>query len=96
MSFWSKKPSSRLGRSIVTALSSATQSTTNFGPQTYQVRISSTLPVWLTLTSTTATANSDHLLPSGVIDYLTVTPGSALAFISTSTSSGYLAVSETQ
>src|SRR5215467_2445578 len=94
--FWLKHPSSRLGRSLATAITSGTvsQITTNFGPQTYQIRVSSTLPVWLTLSSSAATANTDHFLPSNVVDYFSVTPGQALAFLSTSTSSGYLGVSE--
>jgi hypothetical protein len=52
------------------------------------------LPLWLTLTSTAATANSDHFLPANIVDYFACTPGQALAFISTSTSSGYAGISE--
>jgi hypothetical protein len=94
--YWSKQPASRLGRSLATAITSGTvtQNTTTFGPQTYQIRVSSTLPLWLTLTSTAATANADHFLPANTIDYLTVSPGQVLAFISTSTSSGYAGISE--
>ncbi|MFY9601734.1 MAG: hypothetical protein WBX05_21430 [Pseudolabrys sp.] len=96
MSFWNKQPSSRLGRSLATAITSGTvtQNTTTFGLQTYQIRVSSTLPLWLTLTSTAATANSDHFLPANIVDYFACTPGQALAFISTSTSSGYAGISE--
>jgi hypothetical protein len=72
MSYWSKQPASRLGRSLATAITSGTvlQQTTNFGPQTYQIRVSSTLPLWLTFTSTAATPNTDHFLPANVVDYL--------------------------
>jgi len=55
---------SRLGRSIVTAVSgnSATQSTTAFGSQTRHVRVAHTLTagIWATIDSTTVdvTANS--------------------------------------
>jgi hypothetical protein len=96
MSYWSKQPASRLGRSLATAITSGIglQQTTNFGPQTYQIRVSSTLPLWLTFTSTAATPNTDHFLPANVVDYFACTPGQALAFVSTSTSSGYAGISE--
>jgi hypothetical protein len=35
-----------------------------------------------------------HFLPANTLDYLAVTPGQVLAFISTSTSSGYVGISE--
>ena len=64
MSFWKSQPSSRLGRSIVTqvatAQTNASQTTTNFGSQTYQVRIVSTLPIWATI-DTTATVTAKQL-----------------------------------
>jgi hypothetical protein len=63
MSLWQGQPSSRLGRSIVTqvatAQTNATQFTTPFAAQTYQVRVCSTLGIWATIGSTAVvTANS--------------------------------------
>ena len=94
MAFWPKQNSSRLRRSIVTAITSATQATTPFGTQTYQVRVSSTLPVWLTIGSTGAAANVDSFLPANAPEYFSVTPGAVLSFNSTSTSSGYFSTTE--
>jgi hypothetical protein len=96
MGIWNGQQSSRLGRSIVTqvatAQTNATQFTTPFAAQTYQVRLTSTLPIWLTIGSTAVvTANSaSALLPANVPEYFCVTPGQVLNFISTSTSTGYV------
>ena len=89
MSYWEKQTSSKLGRSIVTAIATAqtnaSVTTTNFGSQTYQVRIVSTLPIWATIdTTATVTAGS----------YFAVTRGQQLNFISTSTSTGYVVLTE--
>ncbi len=105
MSFWKKQTSSRLGRSIVTAVATAqtnaTQSTTGFSAQTYQVRVVHTLNgtsgIWATIDSTTTdvTANSSAvLLPAGNPEYFAVTSGQHFNFISTSTSTGYVVVTE--
>src|SRR5512143_1633315 len=100
MSYWEKQDSSRLGRSIVTSLATAavnaTQFTTPFGTQTRQVRISSTLAIWATIGSTAVvTANSAAAyIPANWPEYFTCTPGQVLNFISTSTSTGYIVVTE--
>jgi hypothetical protein len=98
MGKWRSQESSRLARSIVTNVTSGTvtQATTPVGSQTYQVRITSTLPIWVTFgtTAVTATANSDSFVPANKPEYFTVTPGQCLGFISTSTSSGYVALTE--
>jgi len=96
MTQWNAQPASRLGRSIVAVLSSATSFTTPFAAQTYQVRIESTLPIWATIGSTAVvTANSDATyLPANVPEYFAVTSGQVLNFISTSTSSGYVVLTE--
>lgn len=95
MSFCSQG-ASRLGRSIVTALTGATQFSTNFGPQTRQVRLVSTLPIWLTINSTAVVTakSSAAYLPSNWAEYYTVTPGQVVNWISTSTSTGYLTITE--
>jgi hypothetical protein len=87
------------GRSIVTqiatAQTNATQFTTPFGSQTRQVRIASTLALWVTIdSSAVVTANSaSALVPANVPEFC-VTPGQVLNFISTSTSTGYVSLTE--
>jgi hypothetical protein len=84
MSFWKAQPSSKLGRSIVTqiatAQTNASVTTTNFGSQTYQVRIVSSLPIWATIdTTATVTANSSATyLPANFPEYFAVTRGQQL------------------
>jgi len=100
MALWPGQTSSRLGRSIVTqvatAQTNATQFTTPFAAQTYQVRLTSTLPIWLTIGSTAViTANSAaSYLPANWVEYYAVTSGQVLNFISTSTSTGYVVWTE--
>jgi hypothetical protein len=97
---WIGQSASRLGRSIVTqvatAQTNATQFTTPFAAQTYQVRVVSTLAIWATIGSTAVvTANSaSAYLPPNTPEYFAVTSGQVLNFISTSTSSGYVALTE--
>jgi hypothetical protein len=81
---------------IATAQTNATQFTTPFGSQTRQVRLASTLALWVTLDSTAVvTANtSAALIPANVPEYFAVTPGQVLNFISTSTSTGYVSLTE--
>ena len=99
--------SSRLGRSIVTAVATAqtnaTQTTTPFGTQTYQIRVTHSFAngIWLAVCNSTsqssvvsAAAGVDSYFPNNWIDFYSVTPGQALAFISTSTSTGYVSVTE--
>src|SRR5262245_9734076 len=101
--------SSRLGRSIVTAVATAqtneSQTTTPFGSQTYQVRVSHSFGTGILIAvgnstsvvsgvAVTATAGTDNYFPQTWIDYYSCTPGQALAFISTSTSTGYVSVTE--
>jgi hypothetical protein len=45
-------------------------------------------------TAVSATANSDSFVPANKPEFFTVTPGQCLGFISTSTSSGYVTVTE--
>ena len=99
--FGKLQSASRLGRSIVTqvatAQTNATQFTTPFGSQTRHARVVSTLPIWVTLDSTAVvTANSASALiaPNAVGEYFTVTPGQVLNFLSTSTSTGYVVLTE--
>jgi hypothetical protein len=83
MTQWESQPASRLGRSIVTqvatAQTNASQTTTNFGSQTRQIRVihNFTGGIWATVdTTATVTANSSAiLLPSMLPEYFAVTPG---------------------
>jgi hypothetical protein len=103
----SRYTSSRLGRSIVTqvatAQTNASQTTTPFGSQTYQVRVSHSFAngIWISVgnstnqsAAVTATAGTDNYFPNNWLDYYSVTPGQAFAFISTSTSTGYVCLTE--
>jgi len=97
---WRGQSASRLGRSIVTqiatAQTNATQFTTPFSAQTYQVRIISTLAIWATIGSTavvTANSAATYLAPNWP-EYFAVTSGQVINFISTSTSTGYVTFTE--
>src|SRR5512138_2943127 len=98
MTMWVGQSASRLGRSIVTqvatAQTNATQFTTPFAAQTYQVRVvhNFTGGIWATIGSTAVvTANSAAAyLPANVPEYFSCTAGQVLNFISTSTSTGYV------
>jgi hypothetical protein len=60
------------------------------------VRVTSTLPLWATIGSTSViTANSSAtLIPANVPEYFAVTSGQVLNFLTTSTSTGYVVISE--
>src|SRR5262245_58167786 len=83
MTMWNGQQSSRLVRSIVSNLSSATAFSTYFSAQTYQIRVQSTLPIWVTIGSTAVvTANSaSALIPANVPEYFAVTSGQVLNYI---------------
>lgn len=103
MPLWPRQPSSRLGRSIVTSMAraqvaSATNFTTPFSAQTYQVRVAHNFTggIWATIGSTAViTANgSAAYIPANLPEYFAVTSGQVLNFLTTSTSTGYVVVSE--
>jgi hypothetical protein len=101
MGIWPKQNASRLGRSIVTSMAtaqvaSATNFTTPFAANTHQVRVASTLSLWATIGSTAVvTANSSAaFIPANLPEYFTVTSGQVLNFLTTSTSTGYVSLSE--
>jgi hypothetical protein len=98
MGSWRKAESSKLARTIVTAIRSGTasQATTPVGSQTYQVRVVSTLRIWAAFgtTAVSATANTDTFVAANKPEYFITTPGQCLGFISTSTSSGYVVLTE--
>ena len=86
MPFWKAQPSSKLGRAIVTQVTTtqvnASVTTTNFGSQTYQVRIVHNLSagIWATVdTTATVTAQSSATwLPTSSPEYFAVTRGQQL------------------
>jgi hypothetical protein len=100
--FWKPQPSSKLGRAIVTQVSTsqvnASVTTTNFGAQTYQVWVVHNLSagIWATIdTTATVTAQSSATwLPTSSPEYFAVTRGQQLIFISTSTSTGWVVLTE--
>ncbi|HVQ82257.1 MAG: hypothetical protein WA756_12545 [Pseudolabrys sp.] len=110
MPFWKAQPSSKLGRAIVTQVTTtqvnASVTTTNFGSQTYQVRIVHNLSagIWATVDTTatvtadtTATVTAQSLatwLPTSSPEYFAVARGQQLNFISTSTSTGWVVLTE--
>jgi hypothetical protein len=91
---------SRLGRSIVTSMATAqVASGSNFSTiaaNIHQIRVASTLPLWATIGSTAViTANSSAtFIPTNLPEYFTVTSGQVLNFLTTSTSTGYVVVTE--
>lgn len=93
-----RQPSSRLGRSQVIALvgDAASTPSTTFLPQTYQVRVTSTLAGWLKIGDGAQTATgSDVFIPANAApEYFTVSPGQQAAFLSTSTSTGCCSIGE--
>jgi hypothetical protein len=70
------------------------QAATPFGTQTRQVRVLSNLATWIEIgeSGITATAQSDTFLPANTVDYFQVTPEQILAFLSSSTSSGWFSL----
>jgi hypothetical protein len=97
MNFGNKQPASKLGRSIVTSVATA-QTATYFGSQTRHVRLIHTLTggVWATIDSTgviTANSSAAFIAPN-VEGFYECTPGQVLNFLTTSTSTGYVVVTE--
>jgi hypothetical protein len=103
--FWGKAPSSK--PNIYQVLSYGGNATsvpsTNFGPQTYQVRVISEVQGWIvfgvgstggTTLSCTAQSGSAKINANADEEYWTVQPGMMCAFNSTSTSSGMVSITE--
>jgi hypothetical protein len=100
--FWSKQPSSRMlisqGTAISTAGANASVAVGNpFGPQTRQIRVSSNIAGWFTVgdgAQTAAQGTGAYIPNTGAPEYFTVQPGQSAAFLTTSTSTGFLSVLE--
>jgi hypothetical protein len=93
--FWLKQTSSRAGVTTVISLSAGSQSTPNFGPQTYQIRIATSgQPAFFRVGDGAITAAAtDALLGANCTDYLAVSPGQRLAAIQAG-AGGSLSVTE--
>jgi hypothetical protein len=100
---WSKAAASKIiVAQPVNYTGSGTAFTTNFSPQTYQIRVISQISGWVAVLQSTATMFSTSTFlgqsggPSGTFiaantangDYFACNPGQILGFTSTSTSSG--------
>jgi hypothetical protein len=65
--------------------------------ETFQIRVSTTLPGWFRIGDNKLDPTaviSDAFIPTGAVDYSTVSPGQRPAFISTSTSTGNFSLTE--
>jgi hypothetical protein len=93
-----KQPSSRQGavQNLATGAASA-QLPNKFGPETYQVRLSATAACYYVITEAAspvaASASNGALLPAGIVEHVTVTPGQTLTAIEVS-ATGVLSVVE--
>ncbi len=88
--------SSRLGAAQIVAVGAASAASTTFGSQTRQIRIATTGACHFRIgqpSATTAVA-TDPLLPTGVVDYVTVGPGQVLAVIQDGASTGNISITE--
>jgi len=102
--YWGKQPSSRPNVYQVLAYGGGGSSvpSTNFSPQTVQVRIVSEVQGWLVFgpgstsgTTLSCTAQSGSAkIPANVPEYINVAPGSMCAFNSTSTATGEVSIVE--
>ena len=104
MSYWQKQPSSRylLGQALQYGGTSSVPST-NFSPETFQIRVTSNIAGWLAFgpgstygTTLAATAQSSGIYIAANVapEFIAVVPGTMVAFISTSTSSGCVSICE--
>lgn len=97
-----KMPSSRITSSTRFALTTASQATSAFAGQTYQVRVatgnlvgSGVCYVKIGDGTPTADSSSSAILGSNVVDYFCVTPGQKCA-LSVEAAGGFATVSEMQ
>ena len=81
MGFLEKQKSNRNGTVQTIAYDGSVQATNPFGAQTYQVRLEANSACHYQIGNGTLTASvvTDPFLPSGFIEYVTVTPGQNIA-----------------
>jgi hypothetical protein len=105
MTYYAKQPSSRILRhQNLSYAGSASVPSTPFSSETFQIRVFSQLAGFFTVgdvsatAGTTITATTASGIPiaasTAAGEYWTVSPGQQFAFISTSTSSGNVGVTE--
>lgn len=95
MSFLEKQHSSRLGAAQNVAIGAASAASSAFGSQTRQIRVATTGACHFRVGDGTPTAvATDSLLPTGVVDYITVGPGQKLAVIQDGASTGNINITE--
>ena len=98
--FMPRMDSSRILRTQSVAVTSGTVTQSPaavFSSQTYQVRIATNLSagIWVRIGDGAQTAVAgDTLIVLNFPEYFTVSPGQTMAFISTSTSSGIVSITE--
>src|SRR5262245_27932230 len=95
---WEKNPASRLGTNTNFTLTTASQSTSAVGAQTYQVRVSTNSAVATCYVkvgdgSPSATTANDAVIGANQIDYFACTPGQKVAVIG-GTAAGIVSVTE--
>jgi hypothetical protein len=79
-----KQPASRFGATQLLQPSASSVSSSAFGAQTYQIRVAASATVNIKVGDGAQTATSaDPLLPSTIVDYITVTPGQRIAAFGT-------------
>jgi hypothetical protein len=100
LSYFSKQMSSRpIKYQNLSYAGSASVPSTNFNSECFQIRVVSDLAGYLVIgdgTAVSATAQSGSMKISANVagEYFAVTPGQMAAFISTSTSSGNVSITE--
>jgi hypothetical protein len=84
MAEWIKSGSSRLGTTQLLQPSANSVSSNAFGPNTTQIRVAASATVNIRVGDGAQTASSaDPILPSTVIDYISVSPGQRIAAFGT-------------
>lgn len=93
--FYSKQPSSRISATTALTLSAGSQSTSNFGVQTYQVRIAvGAQPAFVKIGDGAISAStSDALIGANTTEYFTCSPGQKCAVLQAGTG-GTITISE--
>jgi hypothetical protein len=94
-SFYPPQHSSRNGvvQTIQDTGNNTSVATSNFGTETFQIRIASPKAGYYRVDASAAVVG-DSYLPAAWVEYVKVTPGQNLAWISTSTSTGTITITE--
>jgi hypothetical protein len=95
---WDKAPCSRIGSSSIFTLTTASQTTTALGAQTYEVRVATNGSVTTCFIRTgdgtvTADTTSGAIMGANVVDYFTISPGQKVAVIG-GTAAGIVSITE--